>query len=123
MNFLRSPASAEPIPEYIYSPRGVGKSYFVLALCRALTTGTAIAGWKVEKPVKVTYIGGEMSQQDLKKRVRALGLGNNILHIINHDAFFRENGTIFCLSDEVAQNALLQDCYNHGTKVLILDEF
>lgn len=95
---------------FIYAPRGLGKSYFILALCHALSTGTDIAGWETGKPVKVTYVDGEMSQQDLQKRLRALGLANKIIHVINHDVFFRENGTIFCLSDEVSQNALLQDC-------------
>ena len=106
---------------FVYAPRGLGKSYFILALCHALTTGTGIAGWKIGEPVKVTYVDGEMSQQDLQGRVRNLRLSNRNLHIINHDMFFRENGTIFCLSDEVSQNALLQDCYNHKSKVLILD--
>jgi predicted transcriptional regulator len=106
---------------FLYAPRGLGKSYFILALCHALSTGTSIAGWNIGAPVKITYVDGEMSQQDLQDRLRDLRLANKDLHVINHDVFFRENGTIFCLSDEVSQNALLQDCYNHNSKVLVLD--
>jgi hypothetical protein len=106
---------------FIYAARGTGKSFFALALCHALTTGQEIAGWKIEKPVKVMYVDGEMSQQDLQNRCRGLALGNENFRSINHDAFFRENGSVFCLSEEKDQNALLQHCYNQGVKVLVLD--
>jgi RecA-family ATPase len=106
---------------FIHAARGTGKSFFALALCHALTTGQEIAGWKIEKPVKVMYIDGEMSQQDLQNRCRGLDLGNENFRSINHDAFFRENGSVFCLSEEKDQNALLQHCYNQGVKVLVLD--
>jgi transposase len=106
---------------FIHAARGAGKSFFALALCHALTTGQEIAGWKIEKPVKVMYVDGEMSQQDLQKRCCGLDLGNENFRSINHDAFFRENGSVFCLSEEEDQNALLQHCYNQGVKVLVLD--
>jgi AAA domain len=110
---------------FIHAARGTGKSYFALALCHALTRGQEIGGWKVPNPVKVMYVDGEMSQQDLQKRVRGLDLvdtdGVENFFVINHDAYFRENRSIFCLTDEKEQNALLQHCYNLGVKVLILD--
>ena len=35
---------------FIHAARGIGKSFFALALCHALTTGQEIAGWKVPEP-------------------------------------------------------------------------
>ena len=109
----------------IHAARGTGKSFFVLALCRALITGQEIAGWKVKRPVRVLYLDGEMSQSDLQKRLRALDLvdrdGVESFYALNHDAFFRENWSVYCMSEEKAQNALLNICTYHNFEVLVLD--
>jgi AAA domain len=110
---------------FIHAPRGVGKSFYVLALCHALTTGQEIAGWPVKRPVRVLYLDGEMSQSDLQQRLRGLHLvdrdGVESFYALNHDAFFREHSSVYCMSEEKAQNALLNICTYHKIEVLVLD--
>lgn len=110
---------------FIHASRGVGKTFFGLAISRALATGQEIAGWEVNEPVRVLYLDGEMSQSDLQSRLRGLDLvdrqGVEFFFTLNHDAFFRENWSVYCLSEEKAQNALLNICTYHNIKVLVLD--
>src|SRR5712692_9868516 len=42
----------------VYGPRGIGKTFFQLALSVALTTGTSLWNWECPKPVGVLYVDG-----------------------------------------------------------------
>jgi|SRR6185503_3180325 len=56
----------------VYGPRGVGKTFFQLALAVALTTGTDLWKWKCPAPVGVLYVDGEMQLDELRQRTTAL---------------------------------------------------
>jgi KaiC/GvpD/RAD55 family RecA-like ATPase len=56
----------------VFGPRGVGKTFFQLALTAALVRGTDFWNWKTEQPVGVLYIDGEMSLKELRERLTAL---------------------------------------------------
>lgn len=56
----------------VYGPRGVGKTFFQLALAVALTTGQALLKWTAPVPVGVLYVDGEMQLDDLRNRTTAL---------------------------------------------------
>ena len=56
----------------VYGPRGVGKTFFQLALAVALTTGKDIWKWKCPAPVGVLYVDGEMQLDELRQRTTSL---------------------------------------------------
>ena len=56
----------------VFGPRGVGKTFFQLALTASLASGTDLWGWKVEQPVGVLYIDGEMHMKELRDRLTSL---------------------------------------------------
>lgn len=56
----------------VYGPRGVGKTFFQLALTVSLTSGQDLWNWKVENPVGVLYVDGEMQLDELRTRTTAL---------------------------------------------------
>lgn len=56
----------------VYGPRGVGKTFFQLALAVALTTGQGLLRWPAPVPVGVLYVDGEMQLDELRNRITAL---------------------------------------------------
>ena len=56
----------------VYGPRGVGKTFFQLALAVALTTGKDLWKWSCPAPVGVLYVDGEMQLDELRQRTTAL---------------------------------------------------
>lgn len=56
----------------VFGPRGVGKTFFQLALTASLASGTDLWSWKIEQPVGVLYIDGEMKLRELRDRLTAL---------------------------------------------------
>ena len=56
----------------VFGPRGVGKTFFQLALTASLASGTDLWSWKTKQPVGVLYIDGEMNIKELRDRLTAL---------------------------------------------------
>lgn len=56
----------------IYAARGVGKTWFCLALQLAITRGMTFGPWDTENAVGCLYIDGEMSAVELQERLRHL---------------------------------------------------
>jgi putative DNA primase/helicase len=56
----------------VYGPRGIGKTFFQLALSVALTTGKPLWNWDCPVPVGVLYVDGEMQLDELRTRTTAL---------------------------------------------------
>ena len=56
----------------VYGPRGVGKTFFNLALAVSLATGKDLWKWNCPAPVGVLYIDGEMQLDELRQRTTAL---------------------------------------------------
>jgi hypothetical protein len=56
----------------VYGPRGIGKTFFQLALAVSLTTGKPLWKWACPKPVGVLYVDGEMALDELRQRATAL---------------------------------------------------
>lgn len=56
----------------VFGPRGVGKTFFQLAITAALVSGTPLFGWKIDLAVGVLYIDGEMSIKELRERLTSL---------------------------------------------------
>jgi putative DNA primase/helicase len=56
----------------VFGPRGIGKTFFQLALATALTTGMPLWKWECPIPVGVLYVDGEMQLDELRQRTTAL---------------------------------------------------
>lgn len=56
----------------VFGPRGIGKTFFQLALATALTTGNPLWKWECPAPVGVLYVDGEMQLDELRKRTTDL---------------------------------------------------
>lgn len=56
----------------VFGPRGIGKTFFQLALATSLTTGRPLWKWDCPKPVGVLYVDGEMQLDELRQRAIAL---------------------------------------------------
>ena len=54
--------------------RGVGKTWFALAVIDAITRGISFGPWNTETSVPCWYIDGEMAIQDVQERFRILGI-------------------------------------------------
>jgi hypothetical protein len=59
----------------IYAWRGLGKTWFVLALGIAIATGGTFLKWKVETPRRVVHICGEMPADALQERLAVIRAG------------------------------------------------
>ncbi|UYN93471.1 MAG: AAA family ATPase [Enhydrobacter sp.] len=57
----------------LHGPRGLGKSWFAMALARAVAAGEPILGWTPPQPCPVLYFDGEMTGNDMKTRLASLG--------------------------------------------------
>ena len=60
----------------VYAPRGLGKTFFVMDLCRAVTTGQAFFEWEVPSARDVLFVDGEMPTEMLQERFSFLYGGN-----------------------------------------------
>lgn len=58
----------------IHAKRGVGKTYFALALSFAIANGTQLFNWRAPWPQSVLYVDGEMQAQRMQERLKAMGL-------------------------------------------------
>jgi putative DNA primase/helicase len=56
----------------VFGPRGIGKTFFQLALATSLTTGRPLWKWDCPKPTGVLYVDGEMQLDELRQRTIAL---------------------------------------------------
>lgn len=56
----------------VFGPRGIGKTFFQLALATALTRGKPLWKWECPAPVGVLYVDGEMQLDELRQRATAL---------------------------------------------------
>ena len=71
-----SPWLLERTITLINGRRGLGKTWMGMTIAVALTHDISIGPWKVEKPVPVIYLDGEMSIYEIQSRLRLL-VGQN----------------------------------------------
>ncbi len=61
----------------LYAQRGIGKSFFAMALAYAIATGKLFLRWQANNPAKVIYIDGEMPANVLQERFAKIAKGYN----------------------------------------------
>jgi len=53
----------------LYAPRGVGKTFFAIAIAHAIASGGSLFGWSVPKPRGVLLVDGELPGRVLHERI------------------------------------------------------
>ena len=91
----------------VYAPRGVGKSWFCMALAVAVSEGkNRFLGWDLHDQHDVLYVDGEMARIELKERFNGLSTSQNSrLHILPSELLYRE-GRPLSLDFEEEQRAV-----------------
>ncbi len=109
----------------VFGPRGVGKTFFQLALTASLASGTDLWSWKVEQPVGVLYIDGEMNIKELRDRLTAI---MNVpplapLEFLTSEMVYQRcEGRDLILTSEAMRQEVIKILNTHpDIKVLILD--
>ena len=138
----QSQLHAEPIPSQkllidgwmpedsfgmVYANRGVGKSWFCMALAVAIAEGrSSFLGWQINSQQNVLYIDGEMAKVELKERFDALcskPLDN--LFIMPSETLYRDGNPIALdnKAEQFAIDKMLQELDEAGNRaqVIVLD--
>jgi hypothetical protein len=92
----------------VVAPRGIGKSWFALALGVSVSMGRGVfLGWKIHQKAQVLYVDGEMQTIDLRDRIKALGGGQLIggLDILPSEELYQA-GRPVCLDDKTEQRQI-----------------
>lgn len=109
----------------VFGPRGVGKTFFQLAITVSLVCGTPLFGWKIEQAVGVLYIDGEMSVKELRDRLTFLMNDHPVapLQFLTSELVYQRcEGRDLILTAEAMRHEVIRILDAHpGIKVLILD--
>ncbi len=93
----------------VFAPRGIGKSWFSMALAKAISAHLdTFLGWQIHENGDVLFFDGEMSLIDLKERSQLLfgQEGSPNFHILPSEQLF-QNGTPICLDKPEEHDAIL----------------
>lgn len=94
----------------VFAPRGLGKSWFAMALSVALAQGKPeFLGWKIHRQGRALYIDGEMALADVKQRFLELsGFGDiSNLFVLPSEQLYMD-GRPICLDQQQEQEAIVQ---------------
>lgn len=96
---------------------GVGKTMFILGLCKSLVSGEKFGDWEVKNPTKVLYIDGELPTSVFKDRVKKFGIS---------DGFYIMSSSVdrdkpFSLSDEDYTTYVKKYLIDNDIKVCVFD--
>ena len=111
----------------VYAPRGVGKSWFCMALAVAISEGRKrFLSWDLHSQHNVLYVDGEMARVDLKERFEDLcEKPNSKLHILASEMLYREGRPLsldFLEEQRAVDDALLHlEDTGRRTQVIIFD--
>jgi len=106
----------------VFAPRGLGKSWFAMALAVALAQGRAdFLGWKIHREGVALYVDGEMALTDVRQRFLELsGLGDiSNLYVLPSEKLYMD-GRPICLDDTSEQDqivSLLEQLDGEGRRV------
>jgi putative DNA primase/helicase len=105
---------------FLYAFRGVGKTWFALAMAQALSSGGRLGEWQAHEPVKVLYIDSEMPADLMRERSIGLGTNENF-QIINHEILFDRTGKVLNIADPEIQNSITKYCVDTGRKAMAIN--
>ncbi len=106
---------------FVFGSRGLGKTWLVHGIARAIAEGNEIGPWKASGRVKVVYVDGEMPLDAIRDRDMSLNRGSGDLSFLNHEQYFDKTGKTLNLSNPDLQQAILALVVRQGVRVLVLD--
>ncbi|MGA2541693.1 MAG: AAA family ATPase [Verrucomicrobiota bacterium] len=107
---------------FIFSPRGLGKTWLGMHIGRQCSEGGQVAVWKVHKPRRVLYLDGEMPVDGMIERDAALARApSERMFYLQHEALFHLTGQVLNLTSPAVQDALMEHCASNSIEILILD--
>jgi putative DNA primase/helicase len=110
---------------FIFSTRGLGKTWYAMYIARKIAEGGSVGEWPVHKPRRVLYVDGEMPLEGATGiRGRDAGLSTEPtdgMYYLHHEALFHFTGKVLNLTNSIVQTALLEQCQRGKFEVLILD--
>lgn len=111
----------------VVAPRGLGKTFFGMELCKAVTTGTAFFEWHVPVPRDVLFLDGEMPTEMLQERFAKIyqGHSSHRLSILPSEALWTKDKPLNLNEPESQERvqSLLDDLDSQGRKpsLIIMD--
>jgi putative DNA primase/helicase len=109
---------------FIFAPRGRGKTWFSMAVAKALAIGAGakVGVWEASEAQTVLYCDGEMALDDTQSREIALdGDAGNRLHFLHHSVIFEDAEETLNLTDKSAQDAITATLLHLKATVLVMD--
>jgi hypothetical protein len=107
---------------FIFSPRGLGKTWLGMHIGRRCSEGGQVADWTVHKPRRVLYVDGEMPLDEIIQRDLALSsCPAGGMFYLQHEALFHLTGHVLNLTSPAVQDALMEYCLSHKIEILFLD--
>lgn len=94
----------------VFAPRGLGKSWFAMALAVAIAQGRSeFLGWKIHRQGRALYIDGEMALADVRQRFIELSGHGDItnLFVLPSEKLYMD-GRPICLDQQQEQEAIVQ---------------
>jgi len=108
----------------VFAPRGVGKSWFCMALAVSITEGRKrFLGWEINSHERVLYVDGEMATVEIKERFSGLCASpNDYLHILPSERLYREGRplSIDALEEQHAVDEALDVLKEAGTPIQVI---
>jgi hypothetical protein len=106
---------------FLYAKAGIGKTFFVLSMVRAIATGTRFGPWWVVNKAKVMYFDAEMTGNDMQSRENQLGGPVDRLYIYS-DAYAATVGLPKAnILDKGWRKGMEELLIENGIEVLVLD--
>lgn len=111
----------------IYSPSGVGKSFYAIGLAIAIASGEEFINYKAPKARKVFYIDGEMSKWQLRDRIQASSKNIKNKHLLDKNLILsnRElsSSPFPDLGKKEHKDLILKQIIDTKCEVVIFDNF
>jgi 5S rRNA maturation endonuclease (ribonuclease M5) len=102
--------------------RNVGKTWFVIGILDAVTTGNNFGPWETKKPVPCLYLDGEMPAQDIQERLGKKQPDRKAPLYIYSDAYANQLGLKKAnMLDPEWRNSILGILLNLGVKLFVVD--
>ncbi len=119
---LLDPWLPRPGLAMVYAPKGEGKTWFALAVVKAISRGQNLLGWRCRSSSRVLYVDGELPGQSVQERLkkfRASPPGS--LHILCRDTYLLRQETMPDLGEEEGRQELDRIIEQCQPDVIVLD--
>jgi hypothetical protein len=104
--------------------RGVGKTFFALAIANAITKDQQVGPWKTENAATCLYVDGELPKEDMQDRAKEMQIGikgARPIYLYSNDYFSAIGLPTANLLNSNWRNAMRRALIENEIKLLIID--